>query len=196
MNARTAVRLALKTIVVIALASAQTTKTIKKTEVLTNPANPKSTVGSLNADVEITKLGKDKSGKYVRATMEVYIPVEALKEGRIARRVGESQAAEQTLVTLVNAQRDGNNVHLALEVTNRGTKNMDMSALLLVKLLGDGKHAGNLEFMKSQNSVGIIPPGKTLRSDLVYTFAQPISTAELSFQPRMGGDQIFFLMEL
>ena len=51
---------------------------------------------------------------------------------------------------------------------------------------------GNLEFMESVSSVGIIKPGNVLRSELVYRFSLPPNNLEMSFQSVMRGDKVFF----
>ena len=172
----------------------QVTDVIKKTDIYLDPNNSRSIVGKLYPGAEITKIGKDKSGRFIKAKMEFYIPLETLKEGRIAKRIGEAQIADNAVIKLIRARKDDNLVTVSVEITNRGKKDMDMSALLLFKLVGKGENIGNLEFMQSRNSVGIIKPGETLRSELVYSFKKKPEDVELTFQSKLGGDQVFYLL--
>jgi hypothetical protein len=170
------------------------TYVIKKNDIYLDPKNSKSVIGSIYPGTEITKIGKDKSGKYIKAKMEFYIPLETLKEGRIAKRIGDTQIADNAMIKIIQAKKDEKLVIISVEITNKGEKDMDMSALLLFKLIGKGENIGNLEFMQSKNSVGIIKPGTTLRSELVYSFQKKPEDVELTFQSKLGGDQVFYLL--
>ena len=172
----------------------QITEIIKKTDILADPKEPKNVLGRLYPGVEIKKIGKDPSGKFIKATFDFYIPLETLKEGRVAKSIGEWQVADDATIKLLRAEREGKTVRISAAIVNQDEKDMDMSALLLFKLVDGEGNIGNLEFMQSRNSVGIIGPGKTLRSDLVYNFAKSPENLELSFQSKLVGDQVFFLL--
>ena len=174
--------------------SGQVTEIIKKTDIFFDPANSKTAIGRLYPGTEINKTGMDPSGKFIKATLDFYIPLEMLKEWRVAKGIGEWQVADEASVKLLHTEKDGNTVHLSVAIKNQGEKNLDMSALLLFKLMDHEGNMGNLEFILSKNSVGIIAPEQTLRSDLVYHFTRSPKDLELSFQSKLGGDQIFFIL--
>lgn len=174
--------------------SGQITETIKKVEIIADPSDPKSVLGRLYPGTEIKKIGKDPSGEYIKATLDFYLPLETLKEGRVAKGIDEWQIADDAKAKLLEAVRKENTVTVSVSIVNQGKKDMDMSALLLFKLMDGRGNIGNLEFMESKNSVGIIKPGERLESDLVYRFSKPPEDLELSFQSKLGGDQVFFLL--
>ena len=60
----------------------QETEVIKNTKVyLSSNASKDNVIGEIFPGSSVTKLKKDKSGKFIKATIEFYIPVEALLEG-------------------------------------------------------------------------------------------------------------------
>lgn len=174
--------------------SGQVTQIIKTTDIIRDPGDPKTVVGRLYPGTEIRKTGKDPTGKFIKATVEFYIPLQTLKEGRVAKRVGEWQEADDATIKLLTAERKDSFVTVSVAIVNQSKENMDMSALLLFRLVDSVGNLGNLEFMESKNSVGIIEPGKTLQSELVYSFPQSPEDLELSFQSKLGGDQVFFML--
>ena len=67
----------------------QETETIKKTLIYTAPhAARDNALGQLYPGATITKLKKDKSGQFVKAYLEFYIPIEFLEEGRVSHPPG------------------------------------------------------------------------------------------------------------
>jgi len=172
----------------------QTTDIIKEADIIADPNDPINVLGILYPGTEIKKIGKDTSGKFIRATLDFYIPLETLKEGRLTKGIGEWQVADDATINLLSAEREENAVKVSIEIVNQGEKDMGMSALLMFKLEDGEGNLGNLEFMQSKNSVGIIKPGKTLRSELVYNFTKLPKDLELSFQSKLGGDQVFFVL--
>jgi len=181
-------------LILSSLLSGQATDIIKKTDIYANPENSKSVIGRLYPGTEIKKIGKDPSGKFIKATLDFYLPMEMLKEWRVAKGPGEWQVADETSIQLLKAEKEENIVTISVAIKNQDNKTMDMSALLLFKLMDREGNPGNLEFMQSKNSVGIIKPGKILRSELVYRFTKPPIDLELSFQSKLGGDQVFFIL--
>ena len=85
----------------------QETEVIKKTDIYLQPGLEKSVVGQLMPGATVTKLKRDKSGQYIRATVEFYIPMESLLEGRISKKIGESQVADNALFKLISAKKAG-----------------------------------------------------------------------------------------
>ena len=172
----------------------QRTVLIKKTDII-DPKNSEEVLGRLHPGTEVVKIGKDASGKFVKATLEFYVPLEALKEGRVAKRMGEWQVADKATIKLSEAKKQANTVTVSVIIVNHSQNDMDISALLLFKLVDQEGNVGNLEFMRSRNSIGTIPPGETLQSDLVYTFHDPPENLEMTFQSKLGGDQVFFVLD-
>ncbi|MFQ6675138.1 MAG: hypothetical protein ACE5LH_02210 [Fidelibacterota bacterium] len=176
----------------ISPSSAQVTEIIRKTDILNDPEHPGEVAGRLYPGTEIRKTGKDSSGHYVKAILEFYVPVDALKEGRIAKGIGESQRADDAVIKLLTARRSGEKVTVSVEITNLDDRPLDMSALLLLKLVDGTGLLGNLEFMESTHSVATIPPGETVASRLVYSFPDEPRDVELIFQSRLRGDRVYF----
>ncbi|MEE9166457.1 MAG: hypothetical protein V3U24_03210 [Candidatus Neomarinimicrobiota bacterium] len=172
----------------------QITQTIKKADIIADPSDPKSVLGRLYPGTEIRKIGKDASGEFIKATLDFYLPLETLKEGRVAKKIGEWQTADNARVKLLQVSKQGNTVEVSVIIENRDKNDMDVSALLLFKMVDGQGNIGNLEFLESKNSVGIVKPSQRLRSDLVYRFMEPPDNVELSFQSKLGGDQVFFLL--
>ena len=48
--------------------------------------------------------------------------------------------------------------------------------------------------MKSKNSIGIIKPGRSMNSELIYIFAKDPKDVEIAFQSKLGGDQVYFML--
>lgn len=177
---------------VVSFAPAQVTEIIKKTDILKDPDRPGEVAGRLYPGTQVSKIQKTSSGDYVKATLEFYVPVEALKEWRIARGAGESQIADDAAIKLVNARRSGDRVTVSVQIANRGDRPLDMSALLLIKVVDGTGLEGNLEFMESTHSVATIEAGGTVTSHLVYSFPKQPRDVELIFQSRLGGDRVYF----
>jgi|GEM_PF-249131 hypothetical protein len=181
-------------ILLLSLTNGQVTETIKRSDIYEEPGNEDAVLGRVNSGTKVIKIGKDPSGKFIKATLEFYIPLDALEEGRVAKGIGEIQTAGQAGIRLVNASLKNEQVTVIVEITNNGQKDLDMSGLLLFKVVDGKGNIGNLEFMESVNSVGIIKPGQVLHSELVYKFSRPPNNLEMSFQSVMGGDKVFFLL--
>lgn len=170
----------------------QVTEVAKNTEIFEKPDGK--TIGDLVPGASITKLSKDKTGRFIKATTEFYIPVEALRESRIARGVGETQTTGQAAIRLLRAEKNAKTITISVEIENRGKSNLDMSALMLLTLMDRDGNPGNLEIMRSKNSVGIIKPGATLVSELIYTFPRDPKDVELAFQSKLGSEQVYFML--
>ena len=84
----------------------QTTRLKSSTDIFIK-ANENSLIGSLASGTQITKLKLDKSGKYVKATIEFYIPVNALDDGRVSLPIGTVQIAENVKYKLISAKKMG-----------------------------------------------------------------------------------------
>ena len=84
----------------------QTTEVIKKTDIYTSPNKIKDNIiGEIFPGSSLTKLKKDKSGKFVKATIEFYIPVESLLEDRVSHNAGSTQLADNAKYKLISSKK-------------------------------------------------------------------------------------------
>ena len=173
-------------------AIAQVTNLSKDADIYVKPGGE--SIGELYEDAKITKLGKDKSGKYIKATIEFYISAEALKESRIAGTIGDTQTTGNASISLLGAKKNAKTVTISVKVKNSGKNDFDMSAMMLFVVMDGKGKPGNLEFMKSKNSIGRIKPGQSMDSELIYTFTKDPKDVEMGFQSKLGGDQVYFML--
>jgi len=174
---------------------AQETETIKKTGIYLSPAeSKKSSVGQLYPGVKVTKLKKDKSGKFIKATIEFYIPIESLEEGRVSHPAGIEQIADNAKYTLVNARNDGKRVKILLKISNgHSSKELDFSAMALLKVIGKGENKGELNpFEGKYQDLAILKPNQSISAELIYDFKSKPKNVELVCTGRMGGDRIYY----
>ncbi|HJL77715.1 MAG TPA: DUF4352 domain-containing protein [Candidatus Marinimicrobia bacterium] len=172
--------------------AAQVTKVSKNSDIFVKPGGK--AIGELNESAKITKLGKDKSGKYIKATIEFYILAEALKESRIAGTIGDTQTTGKASISLLSAKKNAKTVTISVKIKNSGKNNFDMSAMMLFVVMDGKSKPGSLDIMKSKNSIGIIKPGRSMNSELVYTFTKDPKDVEMAFQSKLGGDQVYFML--
>lgn len=188
----------LKTCFLVLLAgglAAQETDVIKKTDIYLQPGKKETVMGQLLPGTTVTKLKKDKSGQYIKATIEFYIPLETLEEGRVSKRVGELQVADDALFRLVQARREENTVRLSLQITNQGAKSMDFAPLVLLKVVSRGGINGELNPFQGQNQGFVtIGPHQTVTAELYYDFQAAPAKAELMCTARPGGDRVYYLL--
>ena len=82
----------------------QETEVIRNTKVYLYPnTNNNNIIGEIFPGSLVKKLKKDKSGKFIKATIEFYIPVESLLEGRVSHPVGTTQIANNAQFKLIEA---------------------------------------------------------------------------------------------
>ncbi|MBL7013176.1 MAG: hypothetical protein ISR83_02030 [Candidatus Marinimicrobia bacterium] len=170
------------------------TTTLKSSTDIFIKANEKSSIGSLSSGTQITKLKLDKSGKYVKATIEFYIPVNALKDGRVSLPVGTEQIAEGVKYKLISAKQIGNQVRLKMKVTNSTKKSFDFSAMTQIKLIATGNNKAELNPFEGKNTVSFgMTKNKSVIADLVYDFKKAPKDVEMICSPKMrGGEKIFY----
>ena len=181
--------------VIPVLIFSQETETIKKTLIYTSPhANRNSALGQLYPGTTITKLKKDKSGQFVKAYLEFYIPIEFLQEGRVSHSPGIVQIADDAQYKLLQAKKDGNRILLSLQVTNKNTtKNLDFSPIALIKIIGKGKNKGELNPFKGKHqALAIIKPQETITAELIYDFKSNPKKVELICTGKLSGDRVFY----
>ena len=174
---------------------AQTTEVIKKTDIYLKPnKNKENILGKIFPEVSVKKLKKDKSGKFIKATIEFYIPVESLLEGRISHEAGITQLADNAKYKLISAKIKGQKVEIKLRVANIShSKELDFSAMALLKVMGNGNNKGELNPFKGKHQgLAIIPPRDHVIAELHYDFKLKPKNIELICMGKLGGDRVFY----
>ncbi len=171
----------------------QETKVKSGTEIFSQPYD-KVVIGRIEAGTTVRKLELDRSKKYVKATMEFYIPVEALEDSRVAFPVGTEQLADKVKFTLLDARKQGKRVFIKLEITNSNlTNNFDFSATTMVKLIGSGGVRGELNpFEGKYQNLAIIRPLKKIVAELVFDFKTPPRDLELICKSKLTGEEVYY----
>tara|TARA_B100000929_G_scaffold24453_1_gene18325 strand:+ start:220 stop:804 length:585 start_codon:yes stop_codon:yes gene_type:complete len=175
----------------------QETEVIKNTKVYLSPNTTKDNViGEIFPGSSVTKLKKDKSGKFIKATIEFYIPVESLLEGRVSYPVGVTQIADNAKYKLIEVNHTGTQIVLKLRVTNISpTKELDFSAMVLLKANGKGSNKGELNpFRGKYQDLAIIAPRDHVIAELFYDFKSKPKNVELVCTGKMGGDRVYYTL--
>ena len=175
----------------------QETEVIKNTKVYLSPnTNKNNIIGEIFPGSFVNKLKKDKSGKFIKATIEFYIPVESLLEGRVSHPVGTTQIADNAQFTLIEANRNGAQIVLKVRVTNIShTKELDFSRMVLLKTAGKGSNKGELNpFHGKYQDLAIIAPRDHVIAELFYDFKSKPKNVELVCTGKMGGDQVYYTL--
>ena len=175
----------------------QETEVIKNTKVYLSPnASKGNVIGEIFPGSSVTKLKKDKSGKFIKATIEFYIPVEALLEGRVSYQVGTTQIADNAKYKLIEVNQTGTQVVLKLRVTNISpNKELDFSAMVLLKAIGKGDNKGELSpFQGKYQDLAIIAPRDHVIAELFYDFKSKPKNVELVCTGKMGGDRVYYTL--
>ena len=175
----------------------QETEVIKNTKVYLSPnASKDYVIGEIFPGSSVTKLKKDKSGKFIKATIEFYIPVEALLEGRVSYQVGTTQIADNAKYKLIEVNQTGTQVVLKLRVANiNPTKELDFSAMVLLKAIGKGNNKGELNpFQGRYQDLAIIAPRDHVIAELFYDFKSKPKNVELVCTGKMGGDRVYYTL--
>ena len=175
----------------------QETEVIKNTKVYLSPIESKDNViGEIFPGSSVRKLKKDKSGKFIKATIEFYIPVEALLEGRVSQPVGTTQIADNAKYKLIEVNKKGTQVALKLRLANiNPTKELDFSAMVLLKAIGKGNNKGELNpFQGKYQDLAIIAPRDHVIAELFYDFKSKPKNVELVCTGKMGGDRVYYTL--
>jgi len=174
---------------------AQETETIKKTEIYSSPKESKKlSIGQLYPGTKVTKLKKDKSGKFIKATIEFYIPIESLEEGRVSHFAGVEQIADNAKYTLLKSTREGKRIIISLQIKNAHVnKELDFSAMAFVKVIGKGENKGELNpFEGKHQGLAIIKPNASVTAELVYDFKSKPKNVELICTGKLNGDRVYY----
>jgi len=175
----------------------QETEVIKNTKVYLSPnASKDNVIGKIFPGSSVTKLKKDKSGKFIKATIQFYIPVESLLEGRVSHPIGTTQIADNAKYKLIEVIQTGTQVVLKLRVTNiNHTKELDFSAMVLLKAIGKGSNKGELNpFQGKYQDLAIIAPRDYVIAELFYDFKSNPKNVELVCTGKMGGDRVYYTL--
>ena len=175
----------------------QETETIKKTEIYTSPAaNKNSKVGQLYPGAKVTKLKKDKSGKFVKETIEFYIPIEALDESRVSHSASVEQIADYAKYKLLKATQNGKRIIISLQINNiHSNKELNFSAIAFVKVIGMGENKGELNpFEGKYQGLAIIKPKESIIAELIYDFKSKPKNVELICTGKLKGDQVYYTL--
>ena len=175
----------------------QETEVIKNTKVYLSPIESKDNViGEIFPGSSVRKLKKDKSGKFIKATIEFYIPVEALLEGRISHAVGTIQIVDSAKYELLEVNQSGTQIVLKLRVENiSSTKELDFSAMVLLKAIGKGNNKGELNpFQGKYQDLAIIDPRDHVIAELFYDFKSKPKNVELVCTGKMGGARAYYAL--
>ena len=175
----------------------QETEVIKNTKVYLSPnASKDNVIGEIFPGSSVTKLKKDKSGKFIKATIQFYIPVESLLEGRVSHPIGTTQIADNAKYKLIEVIQTGTQVVLKLRVTNIShTKELDFSAMVLLKAIGKGSNKGELNpFQGKYQDLAIIAPRDYVIAELFYDFKSNPKNVELVCTGKMGGDRVYYTL--
>ena len=175
----------------------QETEVIKNTKVYLSPnASKDNVIGEIFPGSSVTKLKKDKSGKFIKATIQFYIPVESLLEGRVSHPIGTTQIADNAKYKLIEVIQTGTQVVLKLRVKNIShIKELDFSAMVLLKAIGKGSNKGELNpFQGKYQDLAIIAPRDYVIAELFYDFKSNPKNVELVCTGKMGGDRVYYTL--
>ena len=175
----------------------QETETIKKTEIYISPeANKNNTVGQLYPGAKVTKLKKDKSGKFVKATIEFYIPIESLEESRVSRSASVEQIADYAKYKLLKATQNGKRIIISLQINNiHSNKELNFSAIAFVKVIGMGENKGELNpFEGKYQGLAIIKPKESIIAELIYDFKSNPKNVELICTGKLKGNKVYYTL--
>jgi len=186
-------KLSLLFILLVAVGASQDTK-LKSSSSLLSKANEKSAIGKLNAGTQVRKLKLDPTGKFVKVSVEAFVPVDALENATVSLPVGSTQIADGVKYKVVSAEQKGKQVHIKLVVSNTNKKPFDFSALTLLKVSASGDNKGEMNPFEGSNTVSFgIKKGKSITTKLVFDFKKLPNNVELVCMSKMkGGEKVYF----
>lgn len=157
-------------------------------------ANNKSSVGKLNEGTKVRKIKLDPTGKFVKVSVEVYVPVTSLDNATVSLPVGSTQIADGIKYKVVSATQKGKQVHVKLTVSNTNKKPFDFTALTLLKISASGENKGEINPFQGSNTVSFgIGKGKSITSTMVFDFKKVPKNVELACMSKMkGGEKVYF----
>lgn len=176
-------------ILLAGLVSGQETS-VKNTNIFSDE-NGGQKIGTLNEGAKIQKLRKSKDGKFVRATLEFYVPVESLINADVYANMGTQQRSGSTLFRLQKVEKNENRVKAYLDIKNEGSSKMKFTAAVLTKMTASGGNNGDLNPFEGENQGFVeVPPKKSVSAVLVFDFKSKPEGLVFSCKEKMAGEEI------
>lgn len=150
--------------------------------------------GRIEAGTPVAKVKLDKSKKYIKTTIDVYIPVAAFEDARVALPVGSNQIADDIKYKVFSAKIDGKQVAVKVKITNQRSKSFDFSAMAMMKIAGMSDNRGELNPFKGKyQDMAIIKPKQSITAELYFDFKSPPKNVELICKSKLGtGEEVFY----
>jgi len=171
----------------------QDTKVTQTADLSTKPNNT-TVIGSLQPGVSVKKLKLDSSGKFVKVSIEAFIPVSALENPTVSLPVGSTQIADGVKFKVISAKPNGKQVKVKVQITNTRSKAFDFTALTLMKVKASGDNSGELNPFEGNNTVSFgLKKGKAITTDLVFDFKKPPKDVEIICMSKMkNSEKVYF----
>lgn len=171
----------------------QSTQLKETTPVYLKPGD-NTPVGDIKAGTPVTKIKLDPSRKYIKTTIDVYIPVSAFADSRVALPVGSEQVADEIKFKLLSAESDGKQVRLSIKITNLRSQSFDFSAMMMARISASGDNRGELNpFLGRYQDLAIVPPKQSVVADLYFDFKRHPLNVELAVKSKLGpGEEVFY----
>ena len=171
----------------------QDTKVTQSADLSSKPNNA-AVIGSLQPGVSVKKLKLDPSGKFVKVSIEAFIPVNALENPTVSLPVGSTQIADGVKFKVISAKPNGKQVKVKVQITNTRSKAFDFTALTLMKVTASGDNSGELNPFEGNNTVSFgLKKGKVITSELVFDFKKPPKDVEMICMSKMkNSEKVYF----
>ena len=107
---------------------------------------------------------------------------------------GTTQLADNAKYKLISSKMNGNQIEIKLRVANVShSKELDFSAMALLKTIGKGNNKGELNPFKGKHQdLAIISPRAHVIAELYYDFKSKPKNIELICMGKLGGDRIYY----
>ncbi|NQV38241.1 MAG: hypothetical protein HQ509_09595 [Candidatus Marinimicrobia bacterium] len=180
-------------IVLAGLLFSQETTLKESTPIFLKPGEENS-VGNLDVGMPVTKVKLDKSKKYIKTTIDVYIPINAFTDARVALPIGTDQIADDIKYKVLSAKIGGKQIAVKVKITNQRSKTFDFSAMMMMKIGGKSENRGELNPFKGKyQDLAIIKPKQSVTAELYFDFKRPPANVELSCKSKLGlGEEVFY----
>lgn len=175
------------------LATGQETA-VKRTPIYTDDTGEES-LGSLDEGTVIKKLRKTKDGKFIRATLDFYIPVSAVENADVYANLGTQHMVGTTRFRLQKVARDGNRVRVYLDIRNDGKSNFKFTAAVLTKLNDPTGQSGDLNPFEGRHQGFIeVKPRQSITAELVFDFKKIPGDLVFSCKEKMTGEELQYFI--
>jgi len=167
----------------------------KSTPVYIDPKGEK-IAGSLEEGTIIRKVRKTPDGKFIKATIDFYIPVSAVENSDVYAKMGTAHSIGTTFFTLNKVTKNGTQAKAYLTIKNEGKSNFKFTAAVLTKLIDNGGKIGDLNPFEGKNQgFAIVPPRKSITAELVYDFKKKPTGLVFSCKAKMTGEEIQYSVD-